>query len=140
MTTRYKLRTEALLKGQRYFEASPCKRCAGVMFYASNSNCMTCPPRAGESFIEWSQHQHLTPHELHIAEQAWRAAKGRTPMPLDDALRAVRASSHAITTAKVAEGLGITRRHVGIQLRRLRAMGLVTSVPAPRKQLAWSPV
>ena len=139
MTARYKLRTEALLTGQRYFEATPCKRCAGVMFYASNGNCMTCPPRSAESFLEWSLGQQLTDRELEVAELAWRAAKGRTPMPMDDALRVVRTSPAPITTVDIAGALGISRRHIGIQLRRMRAMGLVTSAPAPRKQLTWRP-
>ncbi|WP_288078661.1 helix-turn-helix domain-containing protein [Pseudomonas sp.] len=137
MTSRYKLRTDALLSGQRYFEdARACKHCGGTVFYACNGGCMTCPPRAGQSFIEWAHGQQLTGRDREIAEQAWRAAKGRTPMPLDDTLRALREAPG--TTPEIAARLRISRHRTGILLRRLRAVGLAQSTLGRSHVNTWS--
>lgn len=126
MTARYKLRTEALLRGDMTFvDAKGCKRCGGQMFYASNGNCMTCLPRARESFAEWARRHQLEGRDRTIAEMAWRSAMGNTPMPLDDALAAVRSGTQP--TADIAGTMGVSLKYAQLVLRRLKALGFVDS-------------
>ena len=126
MTARYKLRTEALLRGDMTFvDAKGCKRCGNQRFYTSNAACMMCLYEPRESFAEWARRHQLEGRDLTVAELAWRSAMGNTPMPLDDALAAVRSGTQP--TADIARHMGVSLKYAQVVLRRLKALGFVDS-------------
>lgn len=125
MTTRTKLRAEALKAGQKTFlDPKGCKR-GHTVFRTSNMACMTCEKTKARvtavSFTAFALNKNWTSGERLAAMQAWIAAGGMTPNLEHEVVRM--AADGGVSSTRLQRDLGVTGRNARRLILALRNKG-----------------
>ena len=88
------------------------------------------------TFANYARAEGLTGREREVAEAAWQAAKGDSPIKKDIVLKVI--AQTRMTSQGVATALDITRNHASRLLRMLESEGFVKRTPTSNRALLWS--
>lgn len=135
--TRKALQAIAREAGEKYFEDPKGCKHGHTLFYTCNAGCVMCAgARPLLTFARYADANGLTGRERDVAESAWMAAKGTSPVRKEDLLRAVAKSRQSAKS--MAASLSITGPHAARLLRTLEREGLVKRHGTNTRTLLWS--
>ena len=131
------LQAAAREAGERFFEDPKGCKHGHTVFYTSNMSCKQCANATfGMTFANYARAEGLTGREREVAEAAWQAAKGDSPIKKDIVLKVI--AQTRMTSQGVATALDITRNHASRLLRTLESEGFVKRTPTSNRALLWS--